>query len=57
MGGLAGEARQRKIFLLLAFASFAGKSKQQQCDSREPAAPAAPAGELASSITMGRLGG
>jgi hypothetical protein len=50
MGGLAGEARPGKILLLLVFASEAGKNKQQQCDSRGPAAPAAPAGELASNI-------
>jgi hypothetical protein len=29
-GGLVGEARQGKIFLLLVFASFAGKNKQQK---------------------------
>ena len=50
MGGLEGEALQEKIFLLLVFACFAGKNKQQKFYSRGPAALAAPAGELASSI-------
>jgi len=36
--------------LLLLFASEAGKKQQQKKCSRGPAAPAAPAGELASSI-------
>jgi hypothetical protein len=30
MGGLAGEARQGKIFLVLVFASEAGKNKHQK---------------------------
>jgi len=47
MGGLEGEALRSMIFLLLLFASFAGKKQQQKNYSRGPAAPAAPAGELA----------
>jgi len=47
MGGLEGEALLEKIFLLLVFASEAGKNKQQKFYSRGPAAPA---GELASSV-------
>jgi len=50
MGGLEGFALQEKIFLWLVFASEAGKNKPQKFYSRGPAAPAAPAGELASSI-------
>ena len=51
LGGLAGFARQSAIFLVLLFASFAGKKQHQTNVSRGPAAPAAPAGELASSIS------
>src|SRR5215217_36931 len=54
LGGLEGEALRSMIFLLLLFASFAGKKQQQKNNSRGPAAPAAPAGELASSITYTR---
>jgi hypothetical protein len=47
LGGLEGFAFQTEIFLLLLFASFTGKKQQQKHYFRGPAAPAAPAGELA----------
>jgi hypothetical protein len=50
LGGLEGKALQRAIFLLLLFASEAGKKQQQKNYSRGPQIPVAPAGELASSF-------
>ena len=49
LGGLEGEALQRQIFLLLLFASGAGK-KQQQKNNARGLRPRSPAGELASNI-------
>ena len=46
LGGLEGEALQREIFLLLLFASSAGKKQQQKEYARGPAAPAARAGKF-----------
>src|SRR4051812_16422921 len=42
LGGLEGQALQREIFLLLLFASGAGKKQQQKKYSRGPAAPRSP---------------
>jgi hypothetical protein len=55
LGGLEGFALQRAIFLLLLFASEAGKKQQQKNYSRGPAARS-PAGELASSIMYEGVG-
>jgi hypothetical protein len=42
LGGLEGFALQRAIFLVLLFASFAGKKQHQRTIFRGPAAPQPP---------------